>query len=113
MEKVLSDKQRAKNVYPVLEMLNSKIKRFKMKKKKVWKYENINPEVRHRLTNESPNNHECIISPRKTHFEYHGESKFLNFILPVSLTRSLINKQAKSKQKQTQQQQKNKNKELK
>ena len=44
MGKLKSDKQRAKHVYPVLEMLNNKIKGLKLKKikfenleKKSWK----------------------------------------------------------------------------
>ena len=45
MGKMKSDKQRAKHVYPVLEMLSNKIKGLKLKKKK---FENLkkkkNPE---------------------------------------------------------------------
>ena len=36
MGKLKSDKQRAKHVYPVLDMLNNKIKGLKLKKQK-WK----------------------------------------------------------------------------
>ena len=32
MEKLICNKQRAQHIYPVLEMLNNKIKRLKMKK---------------------------------------------------------------------------------
>ena len=41
MEKLISNKQRAQHIYPVLEMLNNKIKRLKIKKKKkkrVWNF---------------------------------------------------------------------------
>ena len=50
MEKLISDKQRAKHVYPLLEMINNKIKRLNDEKK-------ISLEIRNFNTGESPSYH--------------------------------------------------------
>ena len=50
-KKMISAKQRAKHVYPVLEMLSNKMKRLKMRKIKFENLKKKNPELRHLPTN--------------------------------------------------------------